>query len=72
MKGPEAEEDEEKETQIPSAHSHACWELDPLPPGWGVHLNLPGELEAELSTASLRGPLASFLLHQRQGTVFRT
>lgn len=62
-----------RKPQISSALSHAGWELDPWPPGWGAHLALPGELDAEPSTRAAGGHWRPpYCTKGREGVVSRT
>lgn len=61
-----------RKPQISSALSHACWELDPWPPGWGAHLALPGELDAEPSTRATGGHWRPPYCTKGRGVVSRT
>lgn len=62
-----------RKPQISSALSHACWELDPWPPGWGALLALPGELDAEPSTRAAGGHWRPpYCTKGREGMVSRT
>lgn len=61
-----------RKPQISSALSHACWELDPWPPGWGALLALPGELDAEPSMRATGGHWRPPYCTKGRGVVSRT
>lgn len=61
-----------RKPQISSALSHAGWELDPWPPGWGALLALPGELDAEPSTRAAGGHWRPPYCTKGRGVVSRT